>query len=371
MKILYLMTEPFGIGGVQSDMIALSRLNDLGHQVYVATESGDLVDELEKLGTQFVPISFNVRGLFSALRTAGKLRNFIVNNKIDMLAPQSIKTTLFSYLSLRLFPFFYKINNKRLPIVTTIHNIHNPANFKYAGKILNTCPDYVIFESNYERDRCMASGLSSSKSVVINSGIDVDKYVVRDADTELLKEYSIDKSKNTIFGIIARLSEEKGHNYLLEAFKLVLNKIPDAKLLIVGDGPLEDEVKAYCSKLGLDNSVIFAGSRRDISEHLSILDVFVLSSTRESFPLAAREAMAAGKAVIAPNIGGCPEVVDNEKTGFLFESRNSEDLSEKMLTIIENNRYLEFGEKSRQKAVDYYSINAWVKNDEQLYLNYI
>lgn len=374
MKLMYLLTEPFGVGGVQSDMLALS--NDLvkeGDDVYVASTPGVMLDELKSRGAKFVNLDFQFKGLFGMLKVGFQLRKFIKEQSIEVLAPQSVRSTIASYICLRLIPFSYRVKktNKRIPIVTTIHNIHNPMHFKYGGIILNVCSDYVIFESHYERNRLIASGLSDKKSSVIHSGIDTDKFVPIKPCDELLLEYGLDKNKHAIFGIVARLSEEKGHQYLLKAFSKVYNLNKNARLIIVGDGPLFEETKEISRKLDLNESVIFTGLKRNVAEHLSMFDVFVLSSTRESFPLAAREAMAAGKAVIAPRIGGCPEVVDENNTGYLFESANVNDLAECMQKILKDNMYVKFGENSRQRVEDLFSRRQWVSGDKAIYLNYL
>jgi L-malate glycosyltransferase len=373
MKLMYLMTEPMGVGGVQSDMLALSKdLTRRSHEVYVATTSGVLVSELERNGARFVDINFHFNGLAGFLKAALDLRRAICEYQIEILAPQSVRSTLISFFACRLMPFSYRVTKtgRRLPIVTTIHNIHNPVHFKYSGWLLQHCSDFVIFESHYERNRLLNSGLEETKSKVIHSGIDTNKFIPIEPCQPLTQQYHLDKSRHLVFGIVARLSEEKGHQYLLYAFKKVVEKLPHARLLIVGDGPLMGAVKQLCADLYLNDHVIFSGLQRNIAEFLSIFDVFVLASTRESFPLAAREAMAAGRAVIAPRIGGCPEVVEDGKTGYLYQAANIEDLTEKMLKIQQNAQFKEMGRAARQRVIDQFSLSQWINGDEAVYLKF-
>jgi glycosyltransferase involved in cell wall biosynthesis len=374
MRLLYLMTEPFGVGGVQSDILALTEdLCAKGHEVYVATTPGVLLDELKSRGARFVHLDFRYSGPLGVWKAGRQLRGIIREHDIEVLAPQSVRTTIAAWASLRLLPFGYRApsTGKRLPIVTTIHNIHNPVHFRYAGMILNNCADFVIFESHYERNRCMASGLSSERSTVVHSGIDTGRFKPLPPAADLYNKYNLEPSRHRIFGIVARLSEEKGHNYLLEAFARVQQSDPDTRVLVIGDGPLLEPTQQLAKSLNLDRTVIFTGLQRNIPEHLSILDVFVLSSTRESFPLAAREAMAAGKPVIAPRIGGCGEVVDDNHTGYLFESRDIEQLAECMRKITESERHIQFGEAARQRVEDLFSRNQWVDGDERIYCQFL
>ncbi|MBI3899528.1 MAG: glycosyltransferase [Gammaproteobacteria bacterium] len=373
MKLLYLMTEPFGVGGVQSDILTLTEdLSRRGHKVYVATTEGVLLQEVIGKGAHHVNIDFHYRGLAGFWRAARALRDVVRRERIEVLAPQSVRSTLVAYVALRLLPFGYRVagTGKRLPIVTTIHNIHNPMHFRYAGRLLNHCSDFVIFESHYERDRCLASGLGEHKSVVIHSGIDTDRFVPRERNLELMQRYGLDPNKHKVFGIVARLSEEKGHNYLIEAFARVQQERPETRLLVIGDGPLLEPVKAQAHAAGLDGKVIFTGMQRNIPDYLAMLDAFVLASTRESFPLAAREAMAAGRPVIAPRIGGCPEVVDEGVTGYLFESRNVEQLADRMKRMLAEQTHVQQGKAARERVERLFSRRQWVNGDEQVYLRF-
>lgn len=370
MKILYLMTEPFGIGGVQSDVLTLTEdLTAKGHNVYVATTYGVLLKELIGKGAIHVDIDFHFSAVSQFVRALKQLREVVKREGIELVAPQSVRSSMVAYAALRLMPFGYRVAGTahRVPIVTTIHNIHNPKNFKWAGRILRQSADFIIFESNYERNRLMAHGLPAEQSTVIHSGIDLDRFATATRTAEFARQYGLEPGKHLIYGIVARLSEEKGHNYLVDAFAKVVQRKPETRLLIVGDGPLLDQTKAQVARLGLQSTVIFAGMQRDIPSHLALLDVFVLSSTRESFPLSAREAMAAGRCVIAPRIGGCGEVVEDGITGLLFTAADVDDLAAKMLTLSERDTVAAMGRAGRQRAERLFSRHVWVDGDEKVY----
>lgn len=373
MRLLYLLTEPFGIGGVQSDVLTLTEdLTQRGHTVYVATAPGSLVGELTSKGARYVALDLHYRGPTHFARAAAALRRLVRDADIELVAPQSVRSTIAAWAALRLLPLRSgrTAAGRPVPIVTTIHNIHSPIHFHYAGHILQRCCDYVIFESHYERNRLLASGLRPEKSTVIHSGIDTDRFAPRPRDAGLAARYGIDPARHRVFGIVARLSEEKGHQYLVEAFSRVHRENPNTRLAIIGDGPLLEEVRAQVSALGLDRAVVFTGVQRNIADHLALLDAFVLSSTRESFPLAAREAMAAGKAVIAPRIGGCPEVVDDGVTGYLFESRDIAALAACMQRVIADGASEELGRAGREHAERLFSRRSWVDGDEQVYMRW-
>ncbi len=370
MKILYLMTEPFGVGGVQSDLLTLSEdLTRMGHEVHVATTEGVLLDELKSKGARHVDIDFQYRGLAGLWGAALALRKTVRERGIELIAPQSVRSTIVAYFAMRILPFGFRspATGRALPIVTTIHNIHNPRHFSYVGHILQRCSDYVIFESRYERERLLASGLDPHKSCVIHSGIDTDRFVAQAPDAQLLAQHGIDPKRHVVFGIVARLSEEKGHTILVDAFGLLYRQHPQTRLLVVGDGPLLDSVKAKVAQSGLDEAIIFTGLQRNVPAFLAMMQVFVLASTRESFPLAAREAMAAGKPVIAPRIGGCPEVVEHQTTGLLFPSRDVGALAAAMTALLDAEVRERFSLSARERVERLFSRRSWVRGDEQIY----
>ena len=374
MRILYLMTEPFGVGGVQSDILTLSReLTARGHEVHVATTPGILLDELKSRGAIFHDADFHFREPRGLIRAVSLLKKLVRELAIELLAPQSVRTTVTCWTAMRLLRSGYRVpaTGRRVPIVTTIHNIHNPMHFRYGGHILNRCSDHVIFESHYERDRLLASGLAAARCEVVHSGIDTDRFKPAELNPELARRYGLVPGEHVIYGIVARLSEEKGHVYLVKAFQKVHAKDPRARLLVVGDGPLLGAVQAQVTEAGLDQMVIFTGMQRNIPAYLALFDVFVLSSTRESFPLAAREAMAAGRAVIAPKIGGCPEVVADGETGLLFESANVDDLASCMTRILDGKTYERFGKNARARVETLFSQRQWVDGDERIYLDWV
>jgi glycosyltransferase involved in cell wall biosynthesis len=109
---------------------------------------------------------------------------------------------------------------------------------------------------------------------VIHSGIDSERFVTRERNVDLAAHYGIDSTRHSVFGIVARLAEEKGHVYLVQAFALVHREMPNARLMIIGDGPLLNAVQRQVRELRLGDVVIFTGLQRNIPELLALLDAF-------------------------------------------------------------------------------------------------
>lgn len=133
---------------------------------------------------------------------------------------------------------------------------------------------------------------------------------------------------------VAKFRPEKGHRVLLAAFDLVLRQIPDARLLLVGDGELEAELRADVASRFLDDKVEFAGAVSEVWPSLAAAHVFALPSLSEAFGIAAVEAMAAGLPVVASNVGGLPELVRPGVSGELFPPGDHEALARELMHLL-------------------------------------
>jgi glycosyltransferase involved in cell wall biosynthesis len=129
-----------------------------------------------------------------------------------------------------------------------------------------------------------------------------------------------------VVGSIGRLNEQKGHRYLLDAAARAFAAVPDARLVIAGDGDQEQALRAQARALGLAARVVFTGHRTDVPALLESFDVFAISSTYEGTPLTLFEAMAAGKAIVSTAVDGCREVIEDGRTGLLAAPRDAEAL---------------------------------------------
>jgi glycosyltransferase involved in cell wall biosynthesis len=169
-------------------------------------------------------------------------------------------------------------------------------------------------------------------------------------------------------GIAARLSEEKRHADLLEAMKLVLEREPGAQLLVVGDGPLGPLLKEHARKLGIAESVTFAGYRKDVFDELARMDVFALPSRSEGLPISIVEAMAAGLPVVATTVGGIPEVVHEGTTGYLVPPFRPDLLAEALLKLFSDPLQARaMGSRGRELVAGQFTWRNFVEAHERMY----
>src|SRR5262245_12899113 len=151
---------------------------------------------------------------------------------------------------------------------------------------------------------------------LIYNGVDLQRYDHQEPCCTLRDEYGMEPGSQ-IVGVVARLDPEKGHPSLLEAWPAVLREVPDAYLLVIGEGSQRAALEAQARELHIAHRVVFTGRRDDVPAVTAAIDVAVLPSYREAQGLSILEALALARPVVASNVGGIPEMVDDGVTGLL------------------------------------------------------
>lgn len=203
----------------------------------------------------------------------------------------------------------------------------------------------------------------------IANGISLTPYIDKKSKDSAKSVLGINASTFCI-GIVARLSRPKDHLLLIDAISVLSATYSDIKLIIVGDGPLRSAIESYITANHYEHLVTMLGERKDIANILNALDLFALTSSSEGIPMTILEAMAASLPVIATNVGGIPQVVIDEKTGFLVEDKDKNDLVEAIQKLIlQPHLRQQFGEAGHLFLQSNYSIKQVVNKYENVYLN--
>jgi len=171
-----------------------------------------------------------------------------------------------------------------------------------------------------------------AKVRIIHNGVDPAAFCIED-DRSILAEFGIDPEESVV-GIVAALRPEKDHATLLRATRILVNELPKVKILVVGDGPSRAGLEELCQELEIADHVRFVGSRSDINRILRAVDVFVLSSSTECFPLSVLEAMACGRAVVCSDVGGVGEIVEDGVTGYLVPAGVPQQFSDRLQDVL-------------------------------------
>ena len=208
-----------------------------------------------------------------------------------------------------------------------------------------------------ERFFCLTQELADSiithrivprtKVSLISNGIDVASFQ-EPYDTRAIRKSLGIPLDAPLIGTVGRLAEIKRQDLLIRAFARIRQQVPDSHLLLVGDGPLLRVLHDLALDLGISDSVHFAGYHPDSAPFLQTMDVFALTSRSEGMPQALLEALVVGLPVIATRVGGIPEIIENGRTGLLFDSGEEVALTAGLCELLTNrDRALAMGQAGR------------------------
>ncbi|HEX6480479.1 MAG TPA: glycosyltransferase [Ktedonobacteraceae bacterium] len=211
------------------------------------------------------------------------------------------------------------------------------------------------------------AGVPPERLEVIYNGV-APQHFVDDPEAMRRTRAALNLGCGPVIGIVSRLSREKGIDIFLRAMQQVVRVAPQVKVLVVGDGPQAAELHLLTDELGLSETIRFLGARRDIPVLNRLLDLFVLPSREEACPMALLEAMAAGRSVVATDVGGTPEVVMHTVDGWLVPPDDPLALSQALLMLLEDPaRRATMGAAARQKVAARFTRDRMVQETLSFY----
>ena len=291
---------------------------------------------------------FPCKGRFDS-KTIASIRDFIDREQPNIMHSHGYKSNFYAWraLSGRKIPWVITNHGKRVGMKLSAYNWLNIIFMKKADK--------TVAVSQALAAEMMKEGIPSAKILIIDNGIDLQKFTNQTRNNELRKSFGFN-GNHKIIGTVASLTEEKGHVYLIEAAQQVLDKHPECRFLIIGDGGQRQFLEEKAANLGLNGKALFTGSRKDVPEILSILDAFILPSLKEGLPMALLEAMASKLPVIATSVGAIPNVIEDGINGLLIPPKNSDAISEAINKMLSNgDSAKEMALKGFEKVRDHYS----------------
>lgn len=352
-NILY-FTRTMGLGGTEKVVVQLCKLMNKDNKVIVCSCGGVNIGLLNSMGIKHYTIpDIENKSLINVVKTIKILMKIIKNENIDIIHTHHRMAAFYTRV-LTFFKDFYFIN--------TAHNIFTDkkqlTRFAYKNATIVAVGDHV------KKNLIEFYNLPKENVNVIYNAVESLNMPIR--TIECINKW---KSENKfIIGNIGRLSEQKGMIYFLKAAKILLKKYSNLKFIIVGEGELRGELEAYIKKNSLYDSIILLGYREDVQNIMAQIDLVVLSSLWEGFPLTPIEAFSVGKTVIATNIEGTIEIVKDKENGLLVEVCNEIDLSDKIEFLLKNNNELDKYNKAAQETYNNnYDMNKFNNSHVQLY----
>ena len=375
-KVLYY--EPSsGFGGSSSNLYHILRQVDKSRvdPVVVTHKDGDQFEriktlpdvKLEKIKFDKVDSWSNVgyvktltEFLTTVLPFSNVLAKYIRDNQIDVI---HINTNIMLGL-----PMILAAKKTKRPVFCYIRES------KPLSKIERMFIKYVnkFFVLNSEALKIYSRDIPHDRIEIVYDGLDLDQFHNIDS-RQFLDEFKL-RDYNLV-GMVGRIITGKGHVEFAKAAQNVIKACPNTKFIIVGavkgDGQeYFDELKKYMDEHNLADHVILTGWRTDVKQITAALDILVLPSTTfpEGLPNSIIEAMALGKPAIATDIPGPPEIIDHEKTGYIVQPGNVEEMSERILAILQDeNLAKQMGQAGRKRAEDLFDVRKVVRRFEKIY----
>ncbi|EHK2338401.1 glycosyltransferase [Clostridium perfringens] len=340
--------------------------NMKGYEPVAVCGGNNLKEVFEKNGIKSYSLRFSNKKIFSTLNG---LKKIIKENDIKILHAHDNNASLNAYLVKKL----YRLDVK---VISHIHNCYpwlKGNNFnKKIDKFLRPRYDYNITCGKivYDFYKENTNYFEELKTSILSNAMDIEEITKVDLSKseEVIKEFNIPRDK-TILGFIGRLDEQKGIIPFIEEFAKHKEDFSDCRILIVGNGSQEYEVKNLIRELGLEDLVILVGFQSDIYKFYPIIDIFFLPSLYEGLPMVLLEAMAFKKAVVSMNVGSIGEVILDGYTGFLVNNSLNEFFLK--LKFIKENLELKnkFGNEAFRYIENNYNIDEYVSKAEEIYDN--
>jgi glycosyltransferase involved in cell wall biosynthesis/O-antigen ligase len=267
-----------------------------------------------------------------------------------------------------------------IPFMSVVHNMDR---WKRSGSLghrfsswfdaqgLQQAAGIVAVSKAVKDDTAQRQGIDTSQISVIPNAVDAAafQYPLSDSEEKKLRASLNIPEKAQIVGTVSRLVEQKAPDVWVRAATEVVRRLPDTYFIWVDTGPLENKTKQLIQQLGIQKNFRMLGRRSDIPQLLALMDVFVLSSLFEGLPMALLEAMSAGKACVATNVSGNPELLRENVTGLLVPPKNPDALAvaiEKIL--VSDSLRMELGKNARALIEQNYHAKGMGAAYQTLYL---
>ena len=361
-RVLQVTSTPSGIGGVEKLLLDMAPHYD---SAKVALRHANLFD-----GSGRFPAALRASGLpyedvrgdrwYHLPAIIVRLRRLVREQRIEVLHLHMVHATILGIL--------VGLSGADTRILVTKHYVYRAIRspvLRLLDRILTNRADAVAAVSTPVRDDLLAHGADGSKVQVIHNGIDLEAFdraasepieALRRSEGELL------------LGCVGNLHPIKGHVHLIRAMPRVLADFPEARLIMIGEGPERGSLERLATSLGVGHAVRFAGFRADVPAVMRQIDICVQPSLQESFGIVLLEAMAAGVPVLGSNVEGIPEIVTDGVTGRLVSPADPDALGSALCEMIRDaDIRRNMGLAGRKRVEDSFDIRETVKAYEDLY----
>ncbi len=353
LRLLYLDTETVWRGGQEQLSTLMTGMQSRGHRVVLAAPpNAPLAEFATEAGIDVLP--YTQRSELSP-RSYGILRRVLAHEPFDVIHSNTPRCILAAGLAARAA--------SRRPLRVASRRVIFPLRGRFSALKYNRLLDAVIAVCESIRTVLLEAGLRPELVRTVHEGVDLARI---DA---IAPAADLPAGREPVVGALGALTAEKGHQTLLAAWSRIVQRFPNALLVLIGEGPCRPSLEAYCRSHGLESSVCFTGFRSDSIALLKSLDLFCIPSLSEGLSSALLEAMGCGLPVVATAIGGNVELVVDGETGSLAPSGDDRELAaalDRLLLDVPMRQSM--GRKGRERIERQFTVERKVAQTEGIYL---
>ena len=359
------ITHDLAIGGLQQVVVNLCKFIDkekFNVSVLCLRALGSFTKEVENMGVKVTLLPQPEKG--TDYVSFFKIAKILKKENIDIIHTHNTQPFVEGTLGALLAP-------KVKAIVHTDHarDFPDKKRYMFSERLVSRFASYIVGVSDHTcRNLIEYEKISPRKLVTITNGIDGSKFAINIDRDKKKKELGL-TDFDPIIGLGVRIVKQKGIIYLLKAMPKIIEHFPNIVLVIAGEGPLEYVLKKEAELLGIMSNIRFIGPRLDMPELLKLFDLYVLPSLWEGLPMVLLEAMAAGCPIVATEVGGNAQAIENGYSGTLVEPRNPMNLTEAIIDLLtHSNLRKKYIHNGLQVYANRFSAESMTRRYEELYL---
>jgi glycosyltransferase involved in cell wall biosynthesis len=369
MRILQLI-DSFDQGGSERQALELTRLLHHGgkHEVFLASLKADgvLRSSVADLNLGQVP-AYPLQSFYD--RNAMKqLRRFVHHlraSRIDLLHTHDFYTNIFGMTAGLLAGLKVRVASRRETNGMRSRGQQRAQRFAYS------LAHQIVANAHSVKQTLIEEGVKANSISVVHNGINLERVMTpgKICREETLRALGVADSSKRFVTIVANMRHDvKDYPMFLRAAQLVSRAAPGVAFLLAGEGQLQESLKLLAGQLDIGDSTFFLGRSENIGELLNVSDVCVLSSKAEGFSNSILEYMAAGRPVVATDVGGAKEAIVENETGYTVPSGNDELMAERIISLLRDPaKARSMGEQGRRVVSEKFSSQALLRSTEGLY----
>jgi glycosyltransferase involved in cell wall biosynthesis len=337
-------------------------------EIFVAsTQGGEFESRLKELGIKLLRVDMNRR---LSWRPITQIRDIIRQNKIDLVHSQGARADFFTRIAGRVAPAPCILCTLAMPVEGFDVSPLRKRIYRFMDHLTERYVDrFIVVSESLRKTSIENRGIPPQRIVKIYNGIELDQFRPDQKQVSLREHWGI-TPQVPLIGAIGRLVWQKGFEYLLESAPDILQVVPDARFLIVGEGPLRKRLEDLAGSLKVKERFIFSKFMSGVNDVLSNVDLVVVPSLLEGFPLVTLEAMAMAKPIVATQINGIGEQISDGEEGLLVPPKNPKALAAAVLKLVQNNELASrLGIEARRKVETYFSVEKMVGETEKVYMS--